>query len=322
MLTNSCLLAHHCGERLCVKKNMMESASFYHLCSDGAQARNFIVCKNDYYCAFNLVGVCAAHSDIRIVSFSIEDSHVHFLLHGTRSKCAQFSDMYGTSYLRHVAGTRGTTDGMKLDWTLYGIDNPEYLKNVGTYTIVQPTKDGKQVMFYDYLWGSGSLYFRPSQHIPVWCVKEDGTVAQPVPVGSFGARERRELLFSRRPVPDEWLFCNGFLLPNNYIDPKWFEAIYQTYNCYRVFLASSRSRDEAILSRIAIIRGISMEDIEARRVCKERAKSMFGSGNIRALDVKQRLSLGWELRRSYQLSLRQIATLVNLPEVEIRRYVR
>ena len=74
----------------------MENKQFYHLCGDGANSRNFITSLEDYMAAFNLVGVCAANTDVEVVSFSIEESHGHSLLWGTETNCLVFKDMFGT----------------------------------------------------------------------------------------------------------------------------------------------------------------------------------------------------------------------------------
>ena len=45
---------------------------YFHVCADGADARNFIIKEADYYAAFNHVAVCAANTDVVVVSFSGE----------------------------------------------------------------------------------------------------------------------------------------------------------------------------------------------------------------------------------------------------------
>ena len=122
-------------------------------------------------------------------------------------------------------------------------------------------------------------------------------------------------------VPGEWLVADGILLPSNYVDVARFEAIYQTHNAFRVFLSGSKAKDDEINNKMAEERGIQMEDIEARQLCGVECKNMFGTRNTRLLDTRQRLTLAQTLRRRHRLTYRQIATLVYLPESEIRRFV-
>ena len=123
-------------------------------------------------------------------------------------------------------------------------------------------------------------------------------------------------------VPDDWLVCNGFILPTNYIDIARFESIYQTHNRYRVFLSSPRKREEEMLRKMAEYRGVTMEDLEARKLCGDMCKQLFGTRDPRRLDTTKRIMLAQQLRRQYRMTFRQLAMLVRLPEGEIRTYVR
>lgn len=294
------------------------------MCANGADSRNFIISEDDYYTAFNYFGVCAANTEVEVVSFSIEDSHPHALLWGTRLECSRYTVLYESLYTHYAAATRNGGADLVLRCELYPIgDDMDYLRNVAVYTIIQPTKDGKSVMPYDYLWGTGSLYFRNGFYTPVWYFDKEGTIRQPVSFISLGAREKRALLHTRNyMIPDDWLVCNGFILPENYVNIERFESIYITFNRFRVFLSSPKSREEVMLAKMAEERGVMMEDMEARRACGDCCKRMFGTRDPRRLDPRNRLSLAQQLRSQLRLTYRQLATLVRLPETEIRAFVR
>lgn len=297
---------------------------YFHVCANGADSRNFIICPEDYYAAFNLIGVCAANTRVVVVSFSIEDSHPHFLLWGTKEDCAHFKTLFETMYRHYAAATRKGGSELTLCCELYPIgDDEDYLLNVAVYTIIQATKDGKAVMPYDYLWGTGSLVFRSGFYTPIWYFDAQGKICHPRPFGSLGTRERRALLHTRsRSIPDNWLICNGLILPTNYVDIARFESIYGTHNRFRVFLSSPKKREEMMLKRMAEQQGVSMEDLEARKICGDVCKQLFGTRDPRRLDTSRRIRLAQLLRRQYRLSFRQLATLVRLPETEVRTYVR
>ena len=297
---------------------------YFHMCANGADARNFIIREEDYYAAFNLIGVCAANTDVVVVSFSVEDSHPHVLLWGTRENCSRFKTRYETLYVHYAAGTRPGGADIVLRCELYSIgDDEDYLRNVAVYTVIQATKDGKAVMPYDYRWGTGSMVFRKGFYTPVWLFDDQGIIRQPVPFSSLGTRARRMLLHTRSlSIPDHWLVCNGLILPSNYVDTARFESIYGTHNRFRVFLSSPRKREEMMLARMAEERGVSMEDLEARRVCGDTCKQMFGTRDPRRLNTRQRIQLAQSLRYQFRLSFRQLATLVRLPETEVRSFVR
>ncbi|MBR6269835.1 MAG: hypothetical protein IKR30_04605 [Bacteroidales bacterium] len=296
---------------------------YYHLCSNGTETKYFIICTADYFAAFNLIGVCAANTGVNVVSFSVEDSHPHILLYGTLENCSRLKQMYETLYRHYVAATRKDRERFVFHCELYLVDDPSYLRNVAAYTIIQATKDGKPVMPYDYKWGTGSLYFRNSFFTPPWYFDDQGNICKPIPFSSLNTRARRRILHTRLySIPETWMVCNDVILPSNYIDISLFESIYRTHNIYRVFLASTKKKEEEMLSKMAEFRGVAFEDSEARRICGDISKIMFGTRDPRRLDGKQRIALAQRLRRDYHITFRQLATIVRLPETEVRAYVR
>lgn len=302
----------------------MHKQDFFHITAKGADSRHFITCPADYYAAFNLIGVCAANTRVVVVSFSIEDSHPHILLWGTYEDCLAFKLMFETLYKHYAAATRSGGSELVLNCELYPIEGDEnYLLNVAIYTVIQPTKDGKPIMFYDYRWGTGSMYFRNGYYTPVWYFDDNGEIRKPERFGDQDSLAKRALLHSRHyTIPDDWLVCNGFILPENYIDVARFESIYQTCNRYRVFASSPKKREDEMTAKMAEFRGVTFEDLEARKLCGDLCKQLFDTRDPRRLDGRQRVELAQQLRRQYRLTFRQLATLVRLPETEIRAYVR
>lgn len=296
---------------------------FFHICADGEDARHFISSKKDYLAAMNIVALCAANSDVKVVSFSLEDTHPHFLLYGTLLECLRFKNLFESIYRRYASETRGRNSGFSLHCDIFPVGNDQnYLMNVAVYTIFQPTKDGKRVMPFDYFWGSGSLYFRPKNHMPVWLFDEEGLFHPQVSFGSFSIEDRRNMIHSRTyTIPEDWLVSNGIVLPTNYVDIARFESIYRTHNCYRVFLGNSRKKEEEILMTLSRMKGIALEDSEAREICGNVCKMMFGTRDPRRLTSPQRIRLAQHLRSKHKMIIRQIAVSVRLPEKEIRQYV-
>ncbi|MBP9987764.1 MAG: hypothetical protein KBT44_07585 [Bacteroidales bacterium] len=294
---------------------------YYHMYANGSDARNFIIEEVEFVLAFNRVGLCCYLSGAVVVSFSIEDSHPHILLWGTYEQCLKFKRYYEEISRRCIARRRGSLDGVVLCCRLDEVQDTSYLMNVAVYTIVQPTKDGKAVMPYDYLYGSGALYFRSCNVLLPWMVNDRNEIERPVTFGSLTVNEKRRICGSKSLVPDDWLVCRGFILPTNYVDVKRFESIYKTHNCYRVFLSSGKDKLKVVQDRMAQSRGLMIEDIEARKYCESACMELFGRKGTRHITPEQRITLARELHRRHGLCCRQLSTLTKLPEEEIRNYV-
>jgi hypothetical protein len=271
----------------------------------------------------NIIALCAANTDAIVVAFSIEDTHPHILLYGTLSDCVAFAEMFETVFRHYAASTREKGAEFSMYIELFPADTDEqHLMKVAAYTIIQPTKDGKKVMPYDYLWGSGSLYFRRPDHIQVWQLDGKGGMRNTVTFGTLPEKQKCKTVHSRKyTVPDDWLVAGGIVLPGNYVDVSRFEAIFKTHNCYRVFQSGSKAMETELMKTLANARGITLEDAEARKLCGDECESMFGIRDPRRRDSFDRISLAQVLRSKYRISFRQLSSLVRLPEFEIRRYV-
>ena len=300
----------------------MKTEHYYHMFANGDDAKNFITSEREFKAAFNRVGLCAFITGVIVVAFSIEDSHPHILLWGTYEDCLKFKMLYESMSIRCIARRRGSADGVVLHCELYEVTDESYLKNVATYTIVQATKDGKAVMPYDYLYGTGALYFRNEFSVLPWLIDNFGKVTEPVKFGSLKDKEKSEYCWSKTYVPDEWLVCNGFILPTNYVDIRRFESIYRTHNCFRAFLSSGKNSDAPIAAKMAEIRGVQIEDLEARRICETVSFDLFSKRTARHLNTEERLQLAQTLRSRYHLAHRQLSFLTYIPESELRKYIR
>ena len=290
--------------------------------ANGDDAKNFITSEREFKAAFNRVGLCAFKTGATVVAFSIEDSHPHVLLWGEFAKCLAFKRLYESTSIRCIARRRGNADGVVLHCELYEVSDESYLMNVATYTIVQATKDGKSVMPYDYRYGTGALYFRKSYSILPWLVDDSGVIHEPVTFGSLKDKQKAEHCWSKTYIPNNWLVCNGFILPTNYVDIARFESIYKTHNCFRAFLSSGKNSDTRIKETMSGIRGLQIEDLEARRICESVCRGLFGKRTARHLTTEERLRLAQALRNQYHLAHRQLSFLTYIPETELRKYIR
>lgn len=295
---------------------------YYHLFANGDDAKNFITEEVEFKAAFNRIAVCAYICKIDVLAASIEDSHPHFLLKGDPDSVQLFATKYVDLSNRYLARHRGSTEGVVLSIEICEINDEQYLMNAASYVIIQATKDGKAILPYDYMYGTGALYFRPAGTILPWDHNYQGNLYPRCKLSTFTVQEQWKICNTKVPMPPDWIIVNGFIHPINYIDIDGFERIFKTHNCFRAFMSSGRSRDEIVRKTMLNTRGITVEDIEARNLCREQCIILFGKQTIRQLTTEQRIRLSQVLRKTYLLSYRQLSTLTRIPESEIRKYIK
>ena len=290
---------------------------YYHFYSEGRLAAELFLSKSDFVAALNRLAVCAAHfPGVAVVAFTFEDTHVHFLLYCLEEDGKDFCDLFKRLTMIYLSRTRGgKPSGLQILFDVEEINDESYLKKVGVYVIVQPTKDGKGIMPYDYPWSSAPLYFRGEKAVPVWCVDRHGVVQDTIRIGDMTYREKRKKIRTAVDLPDEWLVCNDMVLPSNYVDVNRFESIYRTHNAFRAFL--SRSSDSEMIRQAASVRGVSLPDNEMRGACRKVCEELFGVGDVRKLDSARRLAVASHLRRRYLVSKKQLSRIIHVPVDEI-----
>ena len=292
---------------------------YYHFYSDGKKAAELFLSKSDFVSALNRLAVCAFRfPNVMVVAFTFEDTHVHLLLYCLEEEGKVFCDLFKRLTMIYISHARGgKPEGLQFIFDVEEVEGESYLKKVGAYVLVQPTKDGKGIMPYDYPWSSAPLYFRGEKVVPVWCVDRHGVVQEAVRIGDMTCRERKKQFRTDVPLPDKWLTCNGIILPSNYVDIDRFEQIYRTHNAFRAFL--SRSSDSEMIRQTAIVKGVSLPDHEMREACRKVCREIFGVRDVRVLDSTKRLELARKLRRRYLISSKQLSRIVHVPVDEIER---
>lgn len=295
---------------------------YFHLFANGDDAKNFIIGEEEFRAAFNRVAVCSHLCNASVLAFSIEDSHPHLLLCGGIEEVRKFKNKYEDLSVRYIARHRGSIEGINLHCEIFEVNDESYLMNVASYVIVQATKDGKAILPYDYLYGTGSLYFRKEGSILPWEHDFNGQLFEKKMLGSFTLKKQWQICNTKNHMPADWIIVNGFIHPCNFVDIAGYERIFKTHNCFRAFLASGKARDEIIRKTMASVRGVTIEDIEARSICRARCDFLFKQPSTKFLTTSQRLTLAQDLRKMCLMSFRQLSLLTKLPENELRKYIR
>lgn len=295
---------------------------YYHLFANGCDAQNFIIGEYEFKAAFNRIAVCSFLCNVTVLAASIEDTHPHILLWGDRENAEMFKAKYEDLSIRYISRHRGTAEGIVLHCELCEINDNTYLMNAASYVIVQATKDGKPVLPYDYLYGTGALYFRKTGSILPWDHDYQGHIYERKELGSFPVKEQWRICNTKLRMPPDWIIVNGFIHPYSFVNVAGFENIFKTHNCFRAFLASGKARDEIVRRTMSTVRGLTLEDLEARMRCMERCINLFGKKTTKFLTTGQRLELAQDLRSKYGISFRQLSFLTKLPEAELRKYIR
>ena len=282
--------------------------AYYHICSDGNHSFALFLSDGEFKAAMNAVAICALITKVDILAFVLMDNHFHFAVRAeSEERCRLF-----ILELKRMIGIRLAVNPerrgvmRRLPVQIIAVNDEDYLRVLICYILKNPTK-ARKGMFYNYLWGSGSLYFNT------------GIPATATRVKDCGRRKVKEVVGTHCRIPEDWLIDDGVILPINYICTEDVERLFRSTRSFMFFL--SKNADESIEKDYKEWNDINLDDTEMRRERDAIAKRVFGTSRLRDLSGPDRITLAKHLRRRFLCSSKQLSRVVQVPLKEIEQKV-
>ena len=270
-----------------VKGQVITVNNCWHFSTEGTNVDCMFFDEQDFLEGMNRVAALKHLFDVRILAFSLMDTHVHFILYGDFDQCNAFMHEYVRKTSWSIS--RRHKDRHKLQSVPINhqvIDTDSYLKTAICYVIKNAPVGGIPFSAYDYPWSSGPLYFRAAGYwsSPKWIEEK----------GSDG-----EMVF-----------------PGRYVDYRLVERIFKAHRSFNYFMCVSKEKD--VEERGGIISHLSLPLQELRQRKGEVCQELFGEGSIRHLNTSQRLQLARTLKARYNSSPKQISRVCGLIYDEVK----
>ena len=274
---------------------------YYHVCSDGNYASVLFHNPEDFKAAMNRVAICSLRLQVVILAFVLMDNHFHFIIQAPDEDAAyRFANEFKRLTGLYLTNKYHRTNSLRrLPVKVLAIPDEDALKTQVCYVLKNPTK-ARIGMFYDYPWGTGTLYFRQSRQ------------TEPIRrVDSFTGEAVRTICQTRISVPGDWLIKDGFLIPENYIPVEMVEQLFRSTRSFMYFL--SLNKDDEIENNLGQWNELRLTDSELRQERDLYAREKLGKFRLRDLSLPERLKVARFLRHKYLCSRKQLARIVQLP---------
>ena len=206
-----------------------DEPGYFHICTDGKAVPWLFQDDEDFIAAVNRIGICAIISKTQPVAYVLMDNHGHFIMYGTLLECKRFINTYKVVTGKHISRKYKVKDPLRdLPVEIIPIKSEEELIATIAYLDRNPVIAGFKFLPSEYHWGSARYIFRES----TLDIKSRR-------LGDIGVNERRRLLKTRTPLPDNWeVDCHGMLIPDkSFLDIARLEKIFKTPVRYNYFLA-------------------------------------------------------------------------------------
>lgn len=286
----------------------------WHFSTDGNAVDALFTDEDDFIAGMNRVYVVVQDYHVVILAFSLMDTHLHFLLHGSFAECNRFMHEYVRRTSWYISYTHKENHKLdKVPINYQPVTDDFYLKIVICYIVKNAPVGGIMFHALDYPWSSGPLYFKKQGFwsSPRWT---EGLSSS----SQLGVFQRRELLRTRdqEQVDADVLTIGPLVFPGEYVAYRIVERIFKTCKSFNYFLCITK--EEEVDARGGTISHLTIPMQEMRQHKNERCREMFGTNSIKGLNTQQRLRLARTLRRDYNSSVKQIARLCGLVYDEVK----
>ena len=286
-----------------------DKPSYFHICTDGNAVPWIFQDDEDFIAGVNRIGICSIISKTETVAYTLMDNHGHFIMYGTLLECKQFINTYKVVTGKHISRKYKINNPLRdLPVEIIPIKNEEELAATIAYLDRNSVVAGFKFLPSEYPWGSARYMFR-----------ECAVDIKSRRLGDIGLNEKRRLLRTRLPLPDDWeIDCHKMLVPvKSFLNIARLENIFKTPIRYNYFLAKK------LEGSIEMAQGLKtfLPDKELRPVAAQISMALFGTTDLRLLNVKSKLRIARELRHAYAATVKQISRMVYMSPESLNGFI-
>lgn len=301
-----------------------EAGNCFHVCTDGNVLPWMFKDDADFINGINRIGICSFLTGVKVISYVLMDNHLHFLLCGPMPLCKEFITRY-----KHLTGkyiySRYSIEGhlRGLPTGIIPIENEDNLLSVIAYIDRNPIIAGYRCLPSEYPWGTARFVFKDntsSGRGNAAACNNEGICKTGIPLGTMSAKEKYKKLGTRTNLPDNWAMdLRGMLLPKSFFDAHIIESLFKTPARYLYYL--SKKLEGEIDSTVHNGNRTFIPDKDLRPAIAELSATLFGTEDVRTLNITSRLVLARKLRYEYASTHKQIARMLHLDAGMLKGYV-
>ena len=214
----------------------------WHVFSDGTRADIPFDTVEDKVFGWNSVAICAEIAGVRVWVVTVNDTHFHSLVKGTKERVERYRSLLQQRLQRHFP-----------DDNVHVASKPVVIREKALSRFMYAYRNCMD--FYrklpgEYPWGCGHIYF-----------SEKRSFFKGRRIDSLTWRERMALFRTKHPLPPQWQMDeNGRILPECFVDYGAVERFFRSPRAFIAFLYV-RKEDEA-----AIKQEIYQDYLESRSI--------------------------------------------------------
>ena len=293
------LLSPSQQEQTC-ELTFLNGGPFWHICTDGKSMEIICETEDDYKFAVTVIGITAALTGVRILTFQVMSNHIHVIAEGMESMCKEFFAEIKRRLRRYRNSHGRFASFEKFEASYIPIDNLRSLR----YEIAYANRNGylanPSFTPFSYPWGSGFLYFNPHAFS-----------SSAKPFNALTRDEKLKLCRSRVPdLPSGYCVDDGMILPQSFCAIKYGESLFRDAHQYFSIVSKNYEAYSEIAKRLG--EDVFLTDDEMFAALSLLAKKKFGDGRVTLLPNNSKIDLAKTMRSDYNASEGQIQRMLRL----------
>ena len=300
-----------------VKGQDIRIQNCWHFSTDGNAVDMLFYDELDFIAGMNRIYVTVRRYRVVILAFSLMDTHIHFILHGSFDECNRFMHEYIRRTSLHIALRHGDNNKLSgVSPSYQHVDTDFYLKIVICYTVKNAPVGGLPFLGPDYPWSSGPLYFKHSGYwsSPQWT--EQVKKGEQAFLSSHRNHQQREKLHTREIPAEPVTMVGDLVFPGEYVAFELVERIFKTCKSFTYFLSITKEDDVDALGGQLSHLSVPMQEMRQHK--NELCLELYGVKTVKSLSIQQRVRLARTLKSRYNSSVKQIVRLCGLVYDEVK----
>lgn len=274
----------------------------WHLYTSGAASQIIFVSEEDFRTGINTLAWCIAKfNDVRILSFTLMNNHIHLILSGDGLRCMEFFRC-----IRRKISIAYNRNGKCVDFSDFNgqileIHDLKALRNEIVYVNRNGYVANPQCTPYSYLWGAGILFFNP-------LVRYLGNM---VTFGKLSIQHRRKIVKSKEiSLPDNYIVIGDTIIPSCFCAVSTAEMLFRDAHHYFNLLSKNYESYSEIAQRLSDT--IFMTDSEMFGAVSAYCKETYNQHKPHLIPAQERLNVARKMHFDYKASNRQIKNILKI----------
>ncbi|MCQ2140692.1 MAG: hypothetical protein MJZ09_10010 [Bacteroidales bacterium] len=276
---------------------------WWHLYTPGNETCAFLLTRDDFVYAMNLLARCVEEVDgIIVIAFELMNNHLHLVAAGEEDALRNLFERFRRRLSRYLSSMVGRSLPKEFCLCMKEIHDLKSLRNVIAYTHRNGYVVNPAVTPFSYPWGTGRYYYND---VLLHCH-----------LGDYDDRAVRAMFKGRNPhLPNSFLMEDGYVAPPSFCDISKGMSLFK--NAHQYFQMLSRDVEAYMEMAMELSDSEFLTDSELFGKVISILNKKYSVRSVSELSKEQTMQVARDLHYDFKASNGQIRRILHLSQAEV-----